>query len=156
MPARHGGDVRKRKRSVTEPVAEAEPRFPQLTPAMQPGLLPPHAELGFGPQGLHDPMNMGGFLQQGHNTVAPMYHPQFPPAPFAPQPPYAQHGAFHGPGYPPPFYPPQYAHPGWTGPPTHNPPHVNNAPQQWGGAVPYATEDVDAMLQMRRGGFGHS
>ncbi|KZP07907.1 hypothetical protein FIBSPDRAFT_965240 [Athelia psychrophila] len=153
MPARRASEPRKRKHSVTAPAEEPEQRLQQLTPVMQPVMLPQHVDHGFGP--LHDPLNMGGFLQQGNNTVVPNFHPQFPPAPFGLQPPYTQHGAFHGQGYPPPFYPPQYAHPAWTGPQPHNPPQVNNAPQQWGGQVPYTSEDVDAMLQQRHGGYGH-
>lgn len=130
--------------------------LPHGTPAVHPNLLPPHAELGFGMPGPADPPNMGGFMhqgnQQGHHGVAPMYAPQFPPAPFGLQPPYNQHGGFHGPGYAPAFYQPPYGQQVWPTPQPNNVPHPPNAAQGWGGQGPYVQEEVDAMLHMRRGG----
>ncbi|KZP21991.1 hypothetical protein FIBSPDRAFT_953321 [Athelia psychrophila] len=95
MPARRAGEPRKRKRSITAPAEEPEQRLQQLTPVIQPVMLPQHVDHGFGP--LHDPLNMGGFLQQGNNAVVPNFHPQFPPAPFGLQlsrvaPIYLSHG----------------------------------------------------------------
>lgn len=163
IPPRAGVDGRKRKRSDTVNMQSPEQRWPHVTPVLQPSFLPQHGEPSFANHGHPDPFTMGGFLQPTNLPGATMFPQQFTPSPFASQPPYAQHGAFHGHGYPPPFYPAPYGHQNWHVPPAANaiptwggqPTPAANAIPTWGGQPPYGQEEVDATHQLRRGGFNH-
>lgn len=150
IPTRGGDEARKRKRSDTANVEVPEQRWQHATPVLQPSFLPQHVEPSFVNQGHAEHPIMAGFLNPPNHLGTPMFPPPFAPSPFSAHPPYAQHGGFQGPGYAPPYFPPQYAHQNW------HVPQPNNGPQPWGSQAPYGHDEVDGMLQMRRGGFNNT
>lgn len=135
IPTRASGDTHR-------PIAETKKR-------KRPDAGATHSSEQWGQQdpGLAENLHTDLFPHQDRG-VTPLFQTPFPPAPFAMQAPYGGHAAFSGQGYQAPFYPPNYAPQAW---PASNP---ANGHQQWPGSQNYTSEELDAFLATRRGGYG--
>lgn len=135
-PAPEGFEVRKRKRSETEPAPGVDQFLPPSHPPWQPAsdvpFFPPRAE---------------SVVPQHHagRGVTPMYTQPFNSQP--PFGPYAGRNAFPAQAYQQPYYQPPYGQPPWNAPATTTThPWPAGAPMGIGG---YSAEDVAAFMESR-------